>query len=466
MNSLRIAIALVGVTGMCLATPPRPKTKAPAARNWLEFGGDVTGSGALHGPSGISAENIGQLQKRQVQLDGTVDAAAIYIHAARIKGAAHDAFFVTTTYGKTIAVDANDGAILWEFTPPGFSSWQGTRQITNSTPVADPDREYIYATDPGGKVTKLAVSDGHQLWSTAITLLPHREKMDSPLRVFDGHVIAVTAGYIGDAPPYQGHVAILDAASGKLLHVWNSLCSNRTGLIEPSSCDASDSAIWGRTGAVIDPATGNIFVATGNAPWNGTTNWGDAVVELNPDATRMLGNWTPANTDQLNDTDLDIGSTSPVLLGGGYVAQGGKDGLIRVLELSKIAGTAPHKFDAPSVETPRGEGRRAQMLFSSPAVWRGNGQEWMFVTDSSGTEAFTFANGKLTPQWKNGNGGTTPVVADGLVYVYGGTDGGLKVYEATSGKQVANLDCGAGHWNSPIVVDGRIALPEGNANRR
>ena len=29
----------------------------------------------------------------------------------------------------------------------------------------------------------------------------------------------------------QGHVAILDAQSGKLLHVWNSLCSNRTGLI-------------------------------------------------------------------------------------------------------------------------------------------------------------------------------------------------------------------------------------------
>ena len=27
-----------------------------------------------------------------------------------------------------------------------------------------------------------------------------------------------------------------------------------------------------------------------------------------------------------------------------------------------------------------------------------------------------------------------------------------------------DLPCGAGHWNSPIVADGRIALPEGNAN--
>jgi hypothetical protein len=29
---------------------------------------------------------------------------------------------------------------------------------------------------------------------------------------------------------------------------------------------------------------------------------------------------------------------------------------------------------------------------------------------------------------------------------------------------VTTLACGAGHWNSPIVVDGRIALPEGDAN--
>jgi hypothetical protein len=38
------------------------------------------------------------------------------------------------------------------------------------------------------------------------------------------------------------------------------------------------------------------------------------------------------------------------------------------------------------------------------------------------------------------------------------------VYEATSGKPIATLPCGPGHWNSPIVVQGRIILPEGNAN--
>jgi len=35
---------------------------------------------------------------------------------------------------------------------------------------------------------------------------------------------------------------------------------------------------------------------------------------------------------------------------------------------------------------------------------------------------------------------------------------------AATGRLVATLDAGHGHWNSPIVVDGRVALPEGDAN--
>src|SRR6202007_1280097 len=138
-------------------------------------------------------------------------------------------------------------------------------------------------------------------------LLAQREKIASPLKFFAGKVIAVTGGYIGDAPPYQGHVAVIDAQSGSLLHVWNSLCSDRPGLIDPKSCQASGSAIWGRAGAVIDPATGNIFIATGNGPYDGKTNWGDSVIELDPSASQVLGNYTPANNAALSSSDLDLG---------------------------------------------------------------------------------------------------------------------------------------------------------------
>ena len=460
-NPAKLVMAglLLGCAAASVPTGPGGPPGPPATpSDWPRFGWDVGRSSAPTVATGISAANIATLQRQQIAIDGTVDASAIYLHGVRVNGAAHDAFFVTTTYGKTLAIDADSGTVLWRYTPPGYDGWAGSYQITTATPVADPDRQFVYAASPDGHIQKLAVADGQSVWSTAITLLPAREKIAASLNYFDGRVIATTGGYIGDAPPYQGHVAILDAATGSLLHVWNSLCSDRQGLIDPASCPESDAAIWGRAGAVIDSSSGAIYVATGNGLWDGATNWGDATLELDPDAHGMLGNYTPTNTQQLNASDADLGSTSPVLLGGGLVAQGGKDGKIRLLDWSSFGGTTPHQGgERQIVSTPSGDD-----LFTAPAVLRGT-PTWMFAADNGGTEAWTLSGGRFQSMWKNGNAGTSPVVAGGLLFVYD-PGGGLRVYRSDTGQQVANLVCGGGHWNSPIVVDGRIALPEGNAN--
>jgi outer membrane protein assembly factor BamB len=428
--------------------------------DWPMFGRDVSRSSASDIATGIDARNVSSLVRQEVELEGIVDASVIYLHDVRVKGATHDVFFMTTTYGKTIAVDASDGTILWTYTPSGFESWEGTAQITNSTPVADPGREFIYAASPDGQIQKLAVEDGRAVWRTSITLLPRREKIASPLGYWHGRVIAVTGGYIGDAPPYQGHVAIIDAGSGRLLHVWNSLCSDRRELIAPESCPESGSAIWGRAGAVIDSTTGNIFVATGNGRWDGRSYWGDATLQLDSNATMLLGNYTPPNTDELDASDQDIGSTSPVLLGDGYIAQGGKDEKIRVLSEGFIRGPAAHRAP-PLQEVPTPSGTR---LFTAPAVLRTANGTWLFAADNGGTAAWSFSGGKLRMIWGNSNEGTSPVVADGLLYVYD-PGGDLRIYEALSGKLLTKLDAGSGHWNSPIVVDGMIALPEGGSRR-
>ena len=454
LRALSLAVIFCGATGFCLAADS-------ADHDWTQFGWDAASSSASPDPTGITAANAGSLVRHQVDLGGVADSSAIYLHDVTVKGSKHDAFFVTTAYGKTVAVDAQKASILWEYTPPQYDTWNATPQITNSTPAADPDRLHIYATAPDGIVRKLTVAEGKEVWTTPITLLPAREKMDSPLKVFRGHVIAVTGGYIGDRPPYQGHVAVLDAKDGKLLHVWNSLCSDRAGLLVPDSCAATQSAIWGRAGAVIDPATGNIFVATGNGPYDGKTSWGDALVELDPDATKMLGNYTPSNNAELRARDVDMGSVSPVLLGGGYLVQGGKDRLFRLMSIDSIAGATPNQNDQPvTVSTPSGD-----RLFTSSAVWHHGADTWLFAADAGGTAAWTFKDGKLSQVWKNGNGGTSPVVAGGLLYVYD-VAGKLRVYDAEKGTKVAELECGAGHWSSPIVVDGRIALPEGNSRRQ
>jgi outer membrane protein assembly factor BamB len=444
---------------MAAGLSARPAQPPAGGRDWTRFGWDAGRSDASTAPTGIDAANLPALKRQRVDLDGTVDASAIYLHGVTVGGATHDVFFVTTTYGRTLAVDADNGAILWRFTPPGYSSWVGTYRITTATPVADPDRRHIYAASPDGEIRKLTIADGRPVWTTSITTLAQREKIASALNLFNGRVIATTGGYIGDTPPYQGHVAILDAASGKLLHVWNSLCSDRAGLLDPRTCRESDSAIWGRAGAVIDAGTGNIFVATGNALWDGRTFWGDATLELDPDATHLLGNYTPSDTEELNDSDQDVGSTSPVLLGGGYVAQGGKDGHIRLLRWEQMRGAAPHRGgEAQMLPTPGGTD-----LFTAPAVLRTAAGTWLFVADNDGTAVWTLRDGRLRQVWRNDHAGTSPIVAGGLLYVYD-PDGGLRVYEPLSGHLVTTLECDAGHWNSPIVIDGRIALPEGDAN--
>lgn len=459
MNAMRRTLVLFAAGWFLAGAGFTRPALAGAHPDWPTYGWDVGRTSAPGMSMGITAGNLHALRRQQVKIDGTVDASAIYLHGITVDGAAHDAFFVTTTYGKTLAIDAKRGTVLWEFTPPDYRSLAGTYRITTATPVADPNREYIYAAAPDGEIRKLAVTDGRVVWSTAITKLPRREKIASPLSYFDGHVIAVTGGYIGDTPPYQGHVAILDANTGALLHVWNSLCSNRHELIKPISCRESNSAIWGRAGAVIDAATGDIFVATGNGLWNGVDDWGDSVIELNQEATRMLGNYTPRDTERLNETDQDLGSSSPVLLGGGFVLQGGKDGYLRLLDWRKMAGIAPHRGGASyRVATP--EGAR---LFTAPAVQHGAAATWIYVADNRGTAAWTLSAGKLRRRWHNDHAGTNPVVADGLVFIYD-PHGGLRVYEAPSGRELADLACASGHWNSPTVVDGRIALPVGNAN--
>ena len=192
---------------------------------------------------------------------------------------------------------------------------------------------------------------------------------------------------------------------------------------------------------------------------DGASNWGDAMLVLDPDATRLIANYTPQNTDVLDQTDADLGSTSPALLDATHVAQAGKDGRIRVIDLQASSGSSPHRGgEAQSVSTPGGSA-----MFTALAVYRHAGSVYLIAADGGGTAAWTYVSGSLTATWSNGNSGTSPVVAGGLLYVYDGR-GTIRVYDPTTGHPVGSLSCGGGHWNSPIVADGRVALPEGSAN--
>jgi hypothetical protein len=435
--------AVIGVVAF-LPAAARSGQANTVPNDWPVFGYDAARHNSNPG-STINAQNVGKLKRLKVTLDGTVDSSPIYVGGW---------FVVTTTYGRTELIDAGTGKVKWRFTPPSYAQIAGSAQITNASPAASSDRTAVYAAASDGRIRKLRLSDGKVLWTTAITRDATHEKITSSLNVSRGLVIATTGGYIGDAPPYQGHVVTISERTGRIAHVWNSLCANRHTLIVPRTCASSDSAIWSRNGAAVDPSNGTLVVATGNGPWNGSTDWGDSTLVLSPDAARLLRHWTPTDQKALESSDGDLGSTSPGLLAGGLAVQGGKDGKVRLLQLHNLPGVNSRLGgELQTIPTPGGG------LFSVPAIWKGT---WVFLSTDGGTAAWQLRSGRLHQVWSNGNGGTSPVLAGNLLYVAG--SGSVRVYEPTSGKQVAALPSGAVHWQSPIIANGHVAMPEGNAN--
>jgi outer membrane protein assembly factor BamB len=455
---LASAAALSLLAAACASAAPN-RDAVRAGGDWTRFGYDAARRNAGPASTGITAENVGSLRRQRVAIPGTADSSPIYLRGVTVRGKRRDVFVLTTSYGRTLAIDADTGARLWLFTPRGYSSWAGSYRITNSSPVSD--RRFVWAGAPDGRIHKLSLATGREIWSRAITLLPAREKLGTALNLSRGLVLATTGGYIGDAPPYQGHVAALNARTGRLVHVWNALCSDRHTLIRPSSCSESGAAIWARSGAVVMPGSGRLLVATGDGKWDGRRHWGDSVLMLSPNAGRLLQNWTPSDQAQLDSGDVDLGSTAPALVSGALAAQSGKDAKLRLLSLARLNGTAragPRR--AGELQTlALGDG-----LFSAPAVWRSGGRTWLFTATGSSTRAWTLTGGRLQSAWQKPSAGTSPIVAGGLLYVYGPDGGGLRVRRPTDGAEVATLPAGSGHWSSPIVTDGRIALPEGDAN--
>jgi hypothetical protein len=471
------ASTTVATLAPAVGTPRAASGGAPGANasaaasllSWPEFGLDPQRSDATNQTTGITRANVTRLAHRRIALPGTVDSSPIYLHDVSVAGATRDTIVLTTTYGRTLALDAASGHTLWTFTPPGYSSWAGSAQITTTSPIADPDGHYVYAASPNGVIHKLALTDGGEAsggaWPVAVTRDPMHEKLAAALNLDGPYVLAATGGYLGDAPPYQGHLVLIDRSSGARRAIFNTLCANRRALLVPRNCPASDSAILSRGGPVVEPGGRRVLIDTGNGPFDGTTDFGDSALELTLPDLGLRQSFTPVNQSALNGSDTDLGSSAPALLGHNRVVLAGKDGIMRVLALSRLDGRPPSgRHTRLGGEVQRLGIPGGGQLFTAPAVWRHSGRTTVFVAGGGGTGAYALRGGRLQTLWTNGNPGTSPVVAGGLLYVYDPSAGGIEVYDPGSPRPLTKLPGSPGHWNSPIVVAGHVVEPEGDAN--
>src|SRR5579875_708321 len=457
------ACLAVGCASARANHPPfgRAAALAPQLLNWPQFGLNAQRLAATGASPGITAANLGGLREIEVHLAGTIDSSPLVLGAARVLGRTRTVVIATSTYGRTFAIEATTGRLLWTYTPPDYRSYAGTTQLTNASPLVVPGEPYVYAPDPDGRIRKLRLQDGSEVgggFPVAVTRYHQREKLSSALNAVGPYLLATTGGFYGDIPPYQGHLVVIERRTGRIVAVFNTLCANRRALLYPPSCPASDSAIWSRAGAVVLPGGRQVVVVTGNGPYNGTTEFGDSALLLSLPKLRLLGSYTPTDQAHLAEADLDLGSGGPALLSAREVLLGGKDGLLRVVTLRRL-----HRRglggELQRLPTPGGA-----PLLSQPAVWHHGGSTTVFIADQAGTAAYRLVAGRLVKLWENGIPGTSPVFAGSLLYVPNPLAGGLNVYSPSSPSPLRTLPTGPGHFNSPAVADGVLAVPEGDGN--
>ena len=470
--------------------------------DWLQFNGDAAHSGNNPLESRINVNNVAQLAFRfQVSLGDVEDGAPVFLDSVSTPAGVQSLLFVTTRSGYIIALNANTGAQVWSHqNGPGNCKINngGSACYTTSSPVIDPDRQYVYSYGLDGRVHKYAVGNGTEVvgggWPEPTTLKAFDEKASSPLAfaTVSGttYLYVVHGGYPGDAGDYQGHLTAINLSTGAE-KVFNAMCSDQAvAFVETPGapdCAGTGSAIWGRPSAVYDAGTGLLFVATGNSTggtWDGMKYWSESMLAVNPDGTGTaagpLDSYTPADYQNLDNRDADLGSTSPAILpapANSAVAhlavQGGKDAQLRLVNLANLSGKGAPGHTGGEVATPMRIPQGGELL-AQPAVWvnPADGTTWVFVGNSGGLSGLklSFDSGghpSLVAQWQlsSQQAQSSPLLANNVLFFFGPTTAGgqLSAYSPTTGSLLWTTNMvGGTHWESPIVANGMVYVTDEN----
>jgi outer membrane protein assembly factor BamB len=473
-----------------------------ASFNWLQYGGNPQHNANNTQETTIGLSNVATLrQVYRVPLPSSGDSSPLFLSGVNTPTGVRDLVYVSITDGHLVALDALSGEQIWvAYHPyPGTCTFAtGETCFSPSTPAIDPNLQYIYSYGLDGFAHKHQVTDGTEIrsggWPEMVTAKPTQEKESASLSIATASngasYLYVGTSSDGDLGDYQGHLTSINLADGTQ-HVFNMLCSDQVDLHfvrSPGTPDCSKvgASLWGRNGVLYVPGLDRIALATANADFiPASHDWGDSVLELNPNGTGTggapLDSYTPSNQLQLNQVDQDLGSVGPALLPVPATSlvqrlalQTGKDANVRLLNLDNLSGQGSvgnlGGEVAPIVALPSGPaGIGDTAVPSAPAVWinPADGSTWSFISNPNGLTGLhlVFDNSghpSMQIVWHNGCtcvglGGNSPLVANGVLFIANMND--LQALDPTTGVQLWNdPTIGYIHWSSPIVASGTLYL--------
>jgi len=490
---VRFHSPLVVVTVAALAVA----ASSAQAYDWLQFNGDPQHSGNNTLETTLNASNVSTLASlyQVTPSSSASDGSIVFLDAVNTSAGFQDLLFFNTQDEHLLALNAHTGAQVWAASfPSNGSSGQCSAGacITNSTPVIDPNRQYIYTIGYDGYLHKLRVGSGTEIktggWPQLSTSKPDVEKQSSALALATvagtSYLYAATSAHNGDGGDYQGHLTTVNLSNGHQT-IFNMVCSDRAIHFaeSPASPDCSSrlSGAWARPGAVYDAGTGRLFVGSGNGPFAAAShNWGDSILALSPagvgNAGVPLDAYTPTNQQTLDNNDTDLGSTAPAILPvpansnvQHLAVQSGKDGQLRLLNLANLSGHGgPGNLGGEVgaiISVPQGGAVRTQ-----PAVWvnPADNSTWVFVVNSSGASGLQLVvdgsgNPSLTTKWNIHTAGASPLVAGNVLFFAGSNN--LVALNPTTGAQLWNsTTIGSIHWQSPVVACSSLYVVDGSGH--
>ncbi len=272
------------------------------------------------------------------------------------------------------------------------------------------------------------------------------EQQRSALTLLDGRIYVEFGGLNGDCGKYHGYVA--------------SLTERGRNPLSYQVPTAREGAIWGTAGAVVSPG-GNLYVTTGNGSSNTGYDEGNSVVELSPSLHR-LGYYAPANWVQLNESDADIGSSSPIAVPGTTLlfaaGKSGPNGSVGYLMADSPLGGIGHR--AYSGQVCPGGG-----VFGADSATVVASHTYLYAACGSGTEALlvhTTNPFSFSQAWHPSSGSPAgpPIVAGG--YVWSLDWGGDTLYgmaRRTGHVAFVRSTDSLNHFATPGFGDGMLVVP-------
>jgi outer membrane protein assembly factor BamB len=404
--------------------------KGGRAANWATYHGNLARTGV-----DTSSPPLGNVRRTWTrQLDGPVYGEPLAV-GRRV--------YVATENNTVYALSARNGGIAWRrhLGIPVDASTLPCGNIfpvtgVTGTPAISGGRLYVVAFLSGYRhvLFALRLKGGKVQFHRPIDAPgsdPRVHQERSAMSISKGRVYVPYGGLTGDCGDYRGRVVSVQAKGKPRLRSFT-VGVHREG------------GIWAPSGAAVN-RSGSLFVATGNGDETSGFDLGNSVIRMTP-KLKQADFYRASNSPQLNQSDTDLGSVGPTMIGNDRLFVIGKEGLGLVLSATHLGGTGGELF---SQQVCSG-GAYGGLAYRAPYV---------YVPCTDGLAALRLNGSSFSVAWRAGSSAGAPIVSGGAVWTIdqGGT---LHAYTLDSGKELASLPVGSvTHFPSPGAGGGRLFAP-------